>query len=39
MRKLIALALIALSLVGGVAAVYRLERPTAAHADCGGSCG
>ncbi len=34
MRKLIALALLALALAGGVA-VVSVERPTQAHADCG----
>ena len=34
MRKLIALALLALALAGGVA-VFSLERPTPAQADCG----
>ena len=34
MRKLIALALLALALAGGVAFVA-VERPTQAHADCG----
>ena len=34
MRKLIALALLALALAGGVAFVS-VERPTQAHADCG----
>lgn len=33
MRKLIALALVALALAGGVA-VYSLETPTPAYADC-----
>ena len=33
MRKLLALALLALALAGGVA-VYGVERPTPAHADC-----
>ena len=33
MRKLIALALLALALAGGVA-VVSVERPTRAHADC-----
>jgi hypothetical protein len=37
MRKLFALALLALALAGGVA-VYDLEKPTQAHADCS-SCG
>ncbi len=36
MRKLIALALLALALAGGVAFVS-VERPTPAHADCGTS--
>ena len=36
MRKLIALALLALALAGGVA-VFSLQRPTPAHADCGTS--
>ncbi len=34
MRKLVALALLALALGGGVA-VVSVERPTSAHADCG----
>jgi hypothetical protein len=38
MRKLLALALLALALAGGVA-VVSVERPTPAHADCGGGCG
>ncbi len=37
MRKLVALALLALALAGGVA-VYDLAKPTQAHADCA-TCG
>ena len=40
MRKIFVLAFIAIALAGGVAvAVVSLERPTPAHADCGGGCG
>ncbi len=38
MRKLLALALLALAVCGAIA-VVSVERPTPAHADCGGSCG
>jgi hypothetical protein len=38
MRKLSALALLALALAGGAVALCGVERPTPAHADCDGGC-